>query len=90
MRDRHRVFLMHGDQHGRVPVAQIIDQTVVETAIAGARVEGDMLDAEFPQHVGDDVAAPPHLELARIDRPFHRPGFVIHIDFPRFTAASLA
>ncbi len=63
LRDRHRAFLVQAEQHLRLRVAEVVDDAVVEAAIAGAGVERDIGDVEGAQRVGGDVAA----ELRRID-----------------------
>ncbi len=57
MGDRHRVFLMQAQQYFRIGIAQIIDQTVVQPAKAGARVERDKGNIEIVQCLGNDVRA---------------------------------
>src|SRR5262249_2570435 len=58
VRDSDRVILVHAQQDRRHLVAEMIDEAVVQTAIAGARVEADIADAEAAQHLRGDVAAP--------------------------------
>src|SRR2546423_9378276 len=58
MRNRERVILVQADDDAGVDVAEMIDQTVVEPAIARAGVEADIGDAEPAQHLRRDVAAP--------------------------------
>ena len=57
VRDGDRAFLVQAEQHLRPLIAEIIDQTVVQTAIAGARIERDIGDVERAQRVGHHVAA---------------------------------
>ena len=64
MGDRDRVVLVQAEQHLRVFVAEIVHDRIVEPAIAGARVERDVFDAEPAQHLGRDVAGPFHLAVA--------------------------
>jgi hypothetical protein len=55
--DRHRAFLMQAKQHLRAFIAEIVDEAVVQAAIARARIEGDVGDICCAQCVGDHVAA---------------------------------
>ena len=57
VRDRDRGFLVQAEQHLRLLVAEIVDDAVVQAAIAGAGIERDIGNVERAQHVGDDVAA---------------------------------
>ena len=63
VRDRDRAFLVQAEQHLRLLVAEIIDDAVVQAAIAGAGIERDIGNVERAQRVGDDVAA----ECRRVD-----------------------
>ena len=63
VRDGDRVLLVQAEQHLRLLVAEIVDQAVVQAAIAGARIERDIFDAGCAQRVGRDVAA----ELGGVD-----------------------
>src|SRR5215469_8696521 len=58
--DRDRMILMQAENDAGVFVAEMIDDAVVKAAIAGARIEADIADAEAPQHLGGDIAAPGH------------------------------
>src|ERR1700761_8965575 len=60
VRNRYRMILVHAEDNSRVLVAEVIDQTVVKTAIARAGVEADIANAETPQHLRRDIAAPGH------------------------------
>jgi hypothetical protein len=55
--DRHRVLLVQAQQHLWRFVAQVVDEAVMEAAIAGARIERDERDAKVAQRLGDRVAA---------------------------------
>jgi hypothetical protein len=57
MRDGDRAFLMQAEQHLRPLVAEVVDQAVVQAAIAGARIERDIGDVERAQRIGHHVAA---------------------------------
>src|SRR5262245_61147951 len=57
MGDRHRAFLMQAQQHLRLFVAQIIDQAVVQPAVARAWIERDVRDIGRAQRIRDDIAA---------------------------------
>ncbi len=58
MRDRDRVVLVQAQQHAGPLVAEMIDQAVVQPAIARARIEAHIWNAEPAQHLRRDVAAP--------------------------------
>ena len=58
--DRHRMVLVQAQDDAGILVAEMIDQAVVKPAIARAGVEADILDAETPQHLRRDIAAPGH------------------------------
>jgi hypothetical protein len=58
VRDRDRVILVQAYDDARSLVAEMIDQAVVQSAIARAGVEADIGDAEPAQHLRGDVAAP--------------------------------
>ena len=64
MGDRDRVILMQAEQHLGVFVAEIVDDRIVEPAIAGAGVQRDVFDPEPAQHLGRDVAGPFHLAVS--------------------------
>ena len=68
MRDRDRAFLVQAEQHLRPFVAEIIDEAVVQPAIAGPRIEGDIGDVGRAQRIGHDVAA----EASGVDARGHR------------------
>ena len=57
VRDGDRGFLVQAEQHLRPLIAEIVDQTVVQAAIAGARIERDIGNVERAQRVGHHVAA---------------------------------
>ena len=57
MRDRDRGFLVQAQKHLRPFVAEIIDERVMQAAIARARIERDVRDIERAQSVRNDVAA---------------------------------
>ena len=63
MRDGDRAFLVQAEQHLRPLIAEVIDDAVVEAAIAGARIERDVGHAGGAQRVGRDIAA----EGGRVD-----------------------
>ena len=67
--DRDCVFFMQADNHLRIAVAEIINDAVVESAIARAGHQGDILEVEPSGHFGNDIAAPFHLRLSQILRP---------------------
>ena len=55
--DGDRGFLVQAEQHLRLRIAEIIDDAVVQAAIARARRERDIGNVERAQRVGDDVTA---------------------------------
>src|SRR5271167_1644697 len=54
----YRTLLVQAQQHARTPVAEIIDEAVMQAAIARSRVERDIGYVEFADRRGDRVAAP--------------------------------
>ena len=54
------MVLVQAQDDAGILVAEMIDQAVVKPAIARAGVEADILDAETPQHLRGDIAAPGH------------------------------
>ncbi len=63
VRDRDRMVLVQAEQNAGLRVAEMVDQAVVQPAIARARVEADIGDAGAAQHLRGDVAAPGHLAV---------------------------
>ena len=63
MRDRHRGFLVQAEQHLRPLVAEVIDDAVVQPAVARAGIEREIGNVERAQHRRDAVAAPVFLRL---------------------------
>jgi hypothetical protein len=59
--DRDRVLLVQAQQHLRVLVAEIVDDAVVQAAIACARDERGVFEIQRAQYGGDGVAAPTHV-----------------------------
>jgi hypothetical protein len=57
MRDLHRDLLVLAQQHRRL-VAAVIDQRVVQPAIARARIERDIGESELLDEIDDDVGLP--------------------------------
>ena len=62
--DRDRHLLVEAEQHGRVLVAEVVDQAVVQAGEARSRVLHDVSDAEPSQHFGGDIADVPELGIA--------------------------
>ena len=60
VRDRDRMVLVQAEDDAGILVAEMIDQAVVKAAIARAGIEADIADAETPQHLRGDIAAPGH------------------------------
>ena len=57
LRDMDRMFFMQAEQHFRAFVTQIIDDGIMQAAIARAGIERDIGQIERAQRLGDDVAA---------------------------------
>src|ERR1700686_4232074 len=55
------MVLMQAQQDAGIFIAQMIDQAVMQPAVARARVEAEIADAATAQHLGRDVAAPSDL-----------------------------
>ena len=72
VRDRDRGLLVQAEQHLRRRVAEIIDQAVVQAAIARAGIERDVGDVEVAQGLGHHVAAEARRVAARLIRPLDR------------------
>ena len=79
------MLLVETDDDLRPLVSQVLDQAVVQAAVARAGVEGDVRDLERAQHLGDGVAHPfqSHVRLqpAVIIEPFMAQivgGFLLH------------
>src|SRR5579875_1740961 len=64
--DRDRMLLMQTQEHLGVLVAEIVDDTVVQPAVACTRDERRVPKIELTQDGGDRIAAPTHLHL-RLD-----------------------
>ena len=69
MRDRHYVVLVQAKQHLRRAIAQVVHETVVEAAIAGAGIQGDVGDVKATQHLRRNIAFPFDLAIG-IDNLF--------------------
>ena len=67
--DGDRVLFMQADDHLRIAVAEIIDDAVVKSTIAGTGHQGDIFKVEPSGHFGNDIAAPLHLRFSQILRP---------------------
>ncbi len=68
VRDRDRAFLMQTQQHLRAFIAEVVHETVVKSAIAGARIERDIGDVGRAKCVSDHIAA----ETGSIDTSGYR------------------
>src|SRR5579864_5099897 len=62
------MILVQAQDDAGILVAEMVDQAVVEAAIARAGIEADVANAELPQHLRGDVAAPSH---AAVGLSFH-------------------
>ena len=67
VRERHRVLLVQADEHLRVPVAVVVDQAVVQPAIARAGNQRHVRQAEAAQQAGERVAAPSGRDVAALE-----------------------
>ena len=65
-------LLVQAEQQLRPFVAEIVDQAVVQSAVARAGIDGDIGDVERAQRIGDDVAAEPGLGQTWWQRSFAR------------------
>ena len=63
-------FLVQAEQHLRLGIAEVIDDAVVQPAIARARRERDVGNIQRAQRVGDHVAAKTRRVDAGGGRPF--------------------
>ncbi len=66
--DGDGMFLVQANQHLRVVVAEIVDDGIVEAAIAGAGHQGHVLEVTLARHLGDGVGDPAHARVAELDR----------------------
>ncbi len=57
VRDGDRGLLVQAQQHLRAGIADMVDQAVMQTAIARAWIERDIWNIEIAQRLGDHVAA---------------------------------
>jgi hypothetical protein len=58
VRQRNGRFLVVAQDDAGLPIPQVIDQAVVQTAEAGARHDGGVAKSQARKHGRDDVAAP--------------------------------
>ena len=72
--DRHSGLLMQAQEHLRRLVAEVVDDRVVQAAIARAGIECDIGNVEGAQRIGHDVAAEARRIGAGRDRPFKGAG----------------
>jgi hypothetical protein len=63
---------VQAQQHLRLHIPQVIDQAIVETAIASARIQRDVRNLERAQRLGDDVAAKQRVTGRQWQRAFDR------------------
>ena len=80
VRDLHRDLLVLAEQQRRI-VAAVIDQQVVQAAIARARIERDVGKAVVLDQIDDDVRLPGFFGVARFR--FRFGGHVVHRSGPR-------
>ena len=72
VRDGDGALLVQAEQHLRRRIAEVVDEAVVQAAIARARRQRDVGDVEHAQRVGDDIAAERRCIHARRHRTLHR------------------
>ena len=77
MGDLHGDLFMLAEQHGRIVLA-VVDQRIVESAIAGARVKRDIFEVVALDHVDDDVRLPSPIGF--FDGFYFR-GWLCHVTF---------
>ena len=58
VRNANRMVFMQAQQHAGIAVAQMVDDGIVEAAIARAGVEAYVFEAEAAQHLRENVRAP--------------------------------
>ncbi|MNC87418.1 hypothetical protein D3C83_31450 [compost metagenome] len=68
MRDGDGILVVDGQQHLWRAVAEVIDDAVVQPAVARAGIQRDVRHVELAQHGGKNVAAPELVALARAHR----------------------
>lgn len=61
------MFLVQADQHLRIAIAKIIDETVLKPAIAGTWHHSDIRNIETANEFSDNVTAPPHFHIFSVD-----------------------
>ena len=72
MRDRHGMLLVQTDHELRPPVAEMIDEAVVQAAKARAGRERDIGNVECGQRVGHRIAAEARFAAKGPHRPLRR------------------
>src|SRR6185503_17207057 len=70
--DRDRRLLVQAEQHLRALVAEVVDDAVVQAAVAGPRIEREVRDVERAQHRRHGVAAPDVVLRKNRNRTFLR------------------
>ena len=58
LRDADGMFFMQADHHLRVAIAEIVDEAVVQAAVAGARRQRDIFHVETAQRLGHGIGSP--------------------------------
>src|SRR5262245_38695867 len=64
--DGNRMLFVQADDHLRIFIAQIVDDTVVESPVARAGHESNIFEVEPAGHFRDHIAAPLHLRLSKV------------------------
>ena len=57
MGDADRMILVQAQQHAGIFIAQMVDEGIVQAAIAGTRIEAHIFEPEAPHHLRRNVAA---------------------------------
>ena len=87
VRNAHCMVFMQAQQHARIGIAQMVDDGIVQAAIAGAGVEAHIFKPEPAQHLRRHVRAPRHFKVRRafwfVDIHVRFPGFIDERGWPK-------
>ena len=87
VRNAHRMVFMQAQQHARIGIAEMVDDGIVQAAIAGAGVEAHIFKPEPAQHLRRHVRAPRHFKVRRafwfVDIHVRFPGFIDERGWPK-------
>ena len=62
------MFFMQADHHLRITIAEIVDETVMQAAIARAWCQGDVAQIKTAQHLSHGVRGPAQLRIGLLDQ----------------------